>query len=398
MALSRRALLAAGGLALLAGCSGGEEGEETVTPADPPSVPTSTESTEPSPPPVESLELGLGADPVVVGTDPPPERPADAPPLADRRRRAPLEPGTLFDRTMDGGVPKDGIPAIDEPSFHPPEAVDHHPATVVFGVARNGEATAYPRDILIRHEVVNDVVGGDPVSVTFCPLTGTALGFERGDTTFGVSGLLINSNLVMYDRARERLWPQMLAHSIPGWADTDGGAVLDEFSVVRTSWRAWQAAYPDTVVLSEDTGYVRNYGVDPYGERGYYHDDEPAFPSLYSHDARHAKSWVYGVRTADGAVAFGTEALAAHGVIQGTLAGEPVLAVWDSALETARVYHNPEDRSYEYADGEVVAPDGTRRDPGALGLDRLHAYDALWFAWVGLYPTSTVYHLPRKSN
>jgi hypothetical protein len=389
MALSCRKLLATAGASLLAGCPGGDD-VETVTPADPPEVPTRTPEEVA---PVETLSLSLGADPVTVGVTPPPETPPNAPPQADRRLPAPFDAATLFEYAMDGGVPKDGIPAIDEPEFQPPEAVDHHPATVVFGVVRNGEPKAYPRGIVIRHEVVNDVVGGDPVSVTFCPLTGTALGFERGETTFGVSGLLLNSNLVMYDRARERLWPQMLACSIPGWADTPGGAILEDFEVVRTSWRAWQAAHPETVVLSEDTGYVRQYWIDPYGERGYYHDDEPAFPSLYSHDARHAKDWVYGVRTADGAVAFGREALAAHGVIHGEVGGEPVVAIWDQSLETARVYHNPEGRAYGYdADGSVVAPDGDRHDPGSLDLERLHAFDALWFAWVGLYPTSTLYH------
>ncbi|WP_303908217.1 DUF3179 domain-containing (seleno)protein [Thiohalomonas denitrificans] len=115
-----------------------------------------------------------------------------------------------------GGPGRDGIPSIDKPRFIPPEEADRYLSSddIVFGVTLNGQAKAYPRGILVWHEVVNDRIGDRTISITYCPLTGTALGFERGDTTLGVSGQLVNSNLILYDRATESLWPQILSTAI----------------------------------------------------------------------------------------------------------------------------------------------------------------------------------------
>ncbi len=122
------------------------------------------------------------------------------------------------------------------------------------------------------------------LSTTYCPLTGTALGFERGDTTLGVSGQLVNSNLFLYDRATESLWPQILSTAVSGPLK---GHSLKGVPVVWTTWSQWKSLHPDTTVLSTDTGHKRDYFGDPYGgyhpKRGYYRTDvPPRFPVLHA--------------------------------------------------------------------------------------------------------------------
>ena len=140
----------------------------------------------------------------------------EGPPTVERSLPAAYTAAELVEASQSGGPPPDGIPAIEDPQFaeatDPPALLDD--GDPVFGVVLDGEAKAYPQSVLVWHEIVNDVIAGTPVSVTYCPLTGTAQGFRRGETTFGVSGQLINANLVMFDRATETWWPQMLATRI----------------------------------------------------------------------------------------------------------------------------------------------------------------------------------------
>ena len=121
-------------------------------------------------------------------------------------------------QAVSGRSGKDGVPAIDEPRFLAAKKADQFlsPEDVVFGVVLPNEVKAYPQRVLVWHEVVNDRLGGENVSVTYCPLTGSALGFMRGGTTFGVSGNLVNNNLILYDRARHSRWPQTLGTAIDG--------------------------------------------------------------------------------------------------------------------------------------------------------------------------------------
>lgn len=184
------------------------------------------------------------------------------------------------------GAGKDKIPSIDDPEFAPPEDLTFPDEMLVFGVAHEGVARAYPQRILVYHEIVNGRIGGVPVTVTYCPLTGTVQGFERGHVTFGVSGLLINNNLVMYDRGTETLWPQIPATAIDGPLV---GESLREFPLVWTSLGAWREAHPDTTVLIKSTGYVRRYGQDPYGggydthplePNGFYENEPTLYPKL----------------------------------------------------------------------------------------------------------------------
>jgi len=310
------------------------------------------------------------------------------PPTADGSLHLPYEHATLMENVVSGGVGKDGIPSIDDPTFADAGEVDLDPGDPVFGVVQNGVAKAYPQYVVVWHEIVNDTIGGDPVAVTYCPLTGTAQGFERGDAEFGVSGRLVNSNLIMYDRATDSWWPQVTATAIDGDLEA---STLREFRVVWTTWENWRSQHPDTRVLTEDTGYRRRYGQDPYGnynpDRGYYVDDSTMFSPLAEDDRAHLKEVVLGARTADGAVAFEKERLLDERVLTGDLAGDAVVAVADPALATGYVYANPDGAAVRPVEGGTdYEVDGGTHAAADLPLERLLAFDAMWFAWSGFYP------------
>lgn len=172
-----------------------------------------------------------------------------------------------FDEILSGGVPRDGIPSIDDPKFisleEPQEWLADNEPVIALEIA--GDARAYPLQILTWHEIVNDTVGDVPVAVTFCPLCNSAITFDRrvnGEVfEFGVSGLLRNSDLIMYDRTTETLWQQFTGEAIIGDLT---GTQLDFLMSSLVSFADFRAAYPDGVVLSRDTGFNRSYGINPY--------------------------------------------------------------------------------------------------------------------------------------
>ncbi len=203
-------------------------------------------------------------------------------------------------------IPPDGIPAIDEPSFVAAAEVDWlNEREPVIALQLGDEARAYPLQIMTWHEIVNDTVSGTPVAVTFCPLCNTAIAFERPRieaeiTTFGTSGKLINSNLLMYDRATESLWPQVTGVALTG---PQKGRELTRVPVQIVSWADFASAHPGGQVLSRDTGYERRYGENPYP--GY--DDVDKAPFLYEGevDGRLAAvERVLGIEAGGDAVAF----------------------------------------------------------------------------------------------
>lgn len=177
-----------------------------------------------------------------------------------------------------GGPSKDGIPSIDDPSFvsigEAKEWIDEKEP--VISLEHEGEARAYPLQILTYHEIVNDRIGGTPVAVTFCPLCYSAIVFERtldGESvSFGVSGLLRNSDLVMYDRKTETLWQQFTGEAIVG---DRTGETLDQLPSQILSFEQFATAHPNGSVLSRDTGYQRPYGNNPYA--GYDDVDQTPF-------------------------------------------------------------------------------------------------------------------------
>ena len=316
-----------------------------------------------------------------------------APPTVDRSLPEEYTTDELDEASLSGGPGKDGIPSIDEPEFaaadDPPSRLS--PDDPVFGVELNGDAKAYPQYVLVWHEIVNDVVGDEAVAVTYCPLTGTTQGFYRGASEFGVSGQLVNSNLIMYDRGSNTWWSQVLARGIRGPHE---GAYLSEFQVTWTTWRRWRDRHPETTVLTENTGHVRDYGGDPYGQynprTGYYDDESLLFDPLASDDRFPPKKIVVGARSADGALAVPKSTLRERGVVVGSVGDVPYVTAYDEGLDTGYVYRNPDDRSVAF-DGSALILDGDEYEADGLPLERVIGVDAMWFAWYGFYPSTEVH-------
>jgi hypothetical protein len=243
---------------------------------------------------------------------------------------APGLPRPLVDmrRVVSGGPPPDGIPAIDEPRFTRAAAVDWLDGREpVLALTVDGESRAYPVQILIWHEIVNDTVGGVPVAVTYCPLCNSALAFDRRAAgrvlDFGTSGKLYNSDLVMYDRQTRSLWPQIEGRAVAGVLT---GTELRRYPVLTVRWDAWRAANPAGWVLNRDTGHAREYGRNPYV--GY---DEPADkPFLFDQKADPRlppKTRVVGLGKGTDAVAVTLDRLLPDGVVELQVAGRTVV-VW----------------------------------------------------------------------
>ena len=192
------------------------------------------------------------------------------------------------EKILSGGPPKDGIPAIDVPEFVRLDTFEHSSSVQAIVMQHEDTVKVYPYNILTWHEIVNDTVDGTPVAITFCPLCGSAIVFERtvrgAETTFGVSGSLIESNMVMYDRATESLWQQSTGEGLAG-EFVDERLELAPFQLLTMGEVAQR--YPDALLLSEDTGHQRDYARNPYS--GYEEDNErfvfgisdfdPALPS-----------------------------------------------------------------------------------------------------------------------
>ncbi len=174
---------------------------------------------------------------------------------------------------LNGGPPKDGIPSIDAPRFDTATTTPFDESEWVIGVELNGEAKAYPYGILNWHEIVNDTIGGVPVSVSYCPLCDTILAFDREDSTFGVSGKLYQSCLVMYDRADDTLYSQPWGLGVVG---PNVNRFVERIPAVKTRLGNWLEKYPDSWVLSTETGHRRDYSRYPYGT--YNRDDRIIFP------------------------------------------------------------------------------------------------------------------------
>lgn len=177
---------------------------------------------------------------------------------------------------LSGGPSKDGIPAIDTPTFIPLASYDRSDDVQAIVLEDSGQTKVYPYNILTWHEIVNDTVAGQPVAVTFCPLCGSAIVFDRmlhdgSVSTFGVSGGLLESNMIMYDRETESLWQQSTGESLAG---THVGARLAHVPFQLLTLGEVRNAHPNALVLSENTGHNRDYARNPYSG---YEEDHTAF-------------------------------------------------------------------------------------------------------------------------
>lgn len=172
------------------------------------------------------------------------------------------------DQVFDGGPGKDGIPSLTNPDFiNASEATYLSDNDLVLGFASNGEARAYSHKILDWHEIINDDIGNQSIAVIYCPLTGTGIAWDRilptGKTTFGVSGLLYNTNVIPFDRLTDSNWSQLALLAVNGRLS---GTRPNVVNLIETSWKTWRELYPNTKVVSTNTGHNRNYQQFPYGD------------------------------------------------------------------------------------------------------------------------------------
>lgn len=180
------------------------------------------------------------------------------------------------DEVVDGGPGKDGIPSVDSPKFSPVDETTYiQDDRLIIGLKIGDEVRAYPHQILDWHEIVNDQIGEEYFSVTYCPLTGTGIVWDRviegGIAEFGVSGLLFRNNLIAYDRNTNTNYSQMQIRGVKG--PLSGVTLKTNYATVQTTWRTWKKMYPQSKVLSKQTGFGRNYGGYAYGE-SYLNDEE----------------------------------------------------------------------------------------------------------------------------
>ena len=329
-----------------------------------------------------------------------------------------------YSEIISGGPPRDGIPSIDNPHFENFEEAEKWlaPGEPVIALEINGEARAYPLSILTRHEIANDQVGGVPVAVTFCPLCNSALVFNRrvGNDVyeFGVSGLLRNSDLIMYDRTTESLWQQFTGEGIVG---IHAGDQLDFLPAGLISFGEFQSAYPDGAVLSRNTGIYppAAYGTNPYVGYDNLNNQRPFLFMAVPDERLPAMMRVVGVAVGEEAIAYPYSALWEVGVINDTFAGADLVvfhvfgmnsALGDSVIAQAEDVgatgvFNPvvggERLTFSVADEQIVddqtgsvwnlagqAVSGELED---TQLERLLSTDHFWFSWAAFYPGTQVF-------
>ena len=273
-------------------------------------------------------------------------RAADAPPfsVSDAPWRTDFSRHTVpLDEIISGGPPRDGIPPIDEPTFVVSAEADAWlgDREPVIAVSRGKEAKAYPLQILIWHEIVNDTVGDEPLAVTFCPLCNSAVAFKRrlGSRVldFGTTGRLRHSDLVMWDRQTESWWQQLTGEAIIGEL---AGERLETVPASIVSYATFKATYPQGFVLARPAGLHRDYGRNPY--TGY--DDIDNVPFLYQgeRDPRlPPMERVVAVSLGEADKAYPHRLLADKRVVDDTLNGKPIVVLYSndtaSALDASRI-------------------------------------------------------------
>ncbi len=270
---------------------------------------------------------------------------------------------------LSGGPPRDGIPAVNAPKFVNADAARFlQPTDRVLGIVRNSVVKAYPVSILNWHEIVNDTFAGEPIVVTYCPLCGTGIAclarVANEVLRFGVSGLLYNSDMLLYDRQTQSLWSQIGKQAVSGPLK---GERLQAIPLMHTTWADWRQRYPDSLVLSTHTGYARDYTRSPYAG---YERSRALYFSVREQDQRHhPKEWVLGIEINGHFKAYPfVELEKSSDPVRDTLGGHNVVVRYDRRHRTA------------------VAID----DNG----DVLPAITAYWFAWYAFHPTTERYHAP----
>lgn len=317
-------------------------------------------------------------------------------------------------QVRDGGPGKDGIPSIDNPVF---VSISEAEAfldgeDLVVGVRQGNTVRAYPHIILDWHEIVNDNIDDHFFSLIYCPLTGSATAWDREHqgklSSFGVSGLLYNTNIIPYDRETDSNWSQMRLECVNG---ERSGESPESYQVIETSWATWKNMYPNSEILSTNTGFNRSYGSYPYG--GYRTNSQIIFPVENLDERLHAKDRALAV-IIDGQAkgyplsAFETETDETIRVIEETVGGQDLVIVGSVINNIAAAYQrtlpNGTILSFEAAKSGGAAmlrdQEGTEWDAFGVGvsgprqgerLARVESFTAYWFAWGTFYPDLELY-------
>lgn len=286
-------------------------------------------------------------------------------------------------RIVDAVPPRDGVPALTRPEWVPAVAVGEDdpifaPDTWVAGIVINGEARAYPEALLTAHECINDELGGEPIAVAYQGLTDslTAFGRDSGgdEMLFGVSGLLLDSGMLLFDRHTdphdESLWSQGLLRAVAGPA-AERGETLRLIDVDRVDWKTWRREHPETTAISANTGYIYNYGPNQY--RGYFKKRKLYYPPPKGSERRpwlRAMMPLVVVRAGDAERAYVIDDLRrVGGVVEDELGGATLRLTVDRRRTFNRL-------RVEQLEGEAVP------------LQRRYLF---WFAWDAHYPEGDLY-------
>jgi hypothetical protein len=326
------------------------------------------------------------------------------------------------DQIVSGGPPPDGIPSIDNPKF-----VSAANATWlsddydwVIGISYHGDIKAYPLQILVWHEIVNDMIGSVPVSVTYCPLCFATAAYVRvinGTTVqFGTSGKLYNNNLVMYDRLTKSLWSQIWGKAIAG---SLAGHALQRIPTDVMTWGEWKKLNPQTLVLSRQTGFFRDYGDDPYGG-SYYETSQIWFPLSHLDMRLPPKTILLGVALGGTARAYALGNLTSQ-VWMDSVGGQDVLVWVDGSyavptactsgpcnsgqhFQVVRFFNpivNGKLLTFGLSNGTIMDLEthsvwnfdglAIKGPLAGMSMARFASETAFWFAWAAFYPGSTIY-------
>lgn len=272
------------------------------------------------------------------------------------------------DEILSGGPGKDGIPAIDNPRFTPGKNAEFlTKEDRVLGVDINGISKAYPIKILNWHEIVNDKIGEKKFTITYCPLCGTGVAFSaelNGKMLdFGVSGLLYNSDVLLYDRDTQSLWSQIMGQAVSGQLV---GQKLTTIALSHTTFGAWLQEHPDTLVLDTDTGFRRNYDRNPYD--GYEKSRDIYFKTSHkAPDYYHPKERVLGLESGGSFKAYPFIELSKQGKanFEDSFDGKQVIIKWDEKSQSGNIYA---------ANGKMTP-----------------TIQSYWFAWFAFHPNTEVF-------
>jgi hypothetical protein len=324
-----------------------------------------------------------------------------------------LESTIRLEEIVWGGVRRDGIPDLQGPPHTEAAEADYlEMDDRVFGVTLNGESRAYPLRIMNAHEMANDVVGGVPLALTYCTLCGSGIAYTTdvgGEVlSFGTSGLLHQSNKLMYDRATETLWDQFRGVPVVG-ERVGSGIELEILPITLTTWGAWLELHPETTVLDDDTGVYPAASYLPEDDpRSIYFDyrvnTTTIFPPGAESDALPEKDFVLGINVGGEAKAYELKGLRDDRVVNDMVGGVEVVVIATDNAEGARAYERGgrEFSSADLAGGELMVSDemGARwrveedalvAVDGGERLERLESRVSYWFAWHQTFPMTDVY-------